>query len=285
MRSLVVHVINMNTQNQLTFWTDSQHQRYFLIPDKQKLSKGRFIISTLTGTEKKVTQAAIANFEIPESAAKEYLENAINQAMMQAKIAVSNLMFVSTPTSAKFPPVSNETPSISNIISSLLGVTSEELQQNPEAAQSAFVNIYTQFQDFLSESISENSTQVESTQARVRHFRETLQAQGININEEIEELPKKLQELFSSANLEEYLQEIIIKLREVTKEIEQSPGGFKQIIDETMKSLSKDVVSEEEKKLQEKKKQDYKQSAKKAIAQSLKFSGFTPFAGGDFTSL
>lgn len=275
----------MNTKNQLTFWTDSKHQRYFLIPEKQKLSRGRFIISTLTGTQKKVTQTAIANFEISESAAKAYLENQIHQAMTQAKIAVSSLILFPTETSEKAPPPSNQTPSVSNIISSILAVTSEELQNNPEAAQSVFVNIYTQFQEFLSESISENSTQVESKQAHLHHLRETLQAQGININEEIEELPKKLQEVFSSANIEEFLQEIVIKLRDLTQEIEQSPGGFEQIIDETIKSLSKDLVSEEEKELEEKKKEDYKQSAENAIAQSLKFSGFTPFAGGNFTSI
>ncbi|RCJ20455.1 hypothetical protein A6S26_26370 [Nostoc sp. ATCC 43529] len=275
----------MNTKNQLIFWTDSKHQRYFLIPENQKLSRGRFIISTLTGTEKKVTQTAIGNFEITESAAKAYLENAISQAMIEAKISVSNLMFVSKSTSKKVPPASNETPSVPDILSSLLAVTSEELQNNPEAAQSAFVNIYTQFKEFLSESISENSTQVESTQAHLHHLRETLQAQGMNISEEMEELPKKLQEVFSSANIEEFLQEIVIKLRDLTEEIEQSPGGFEQIIDETIKSLSQDSFSDEDKEIEEKKKEEYKQSAENAIAQSLKFSVFTPFAGGNFTSI
>ncbi|MDZ8239995.1 MAG: hypothetical protein RMZ69_23055 [Nostoc sp. ChiQUE01a] len=275
----------MNSKDKCSLWTDSKRSRYFLIPDNQKLSRGRFIISTLTGTQKKVTQAGIANFEIPESAAKAYLENAISQAMMEAKISVSNLMFVSTSISKTVSPASNETSLVPDILSSLLAVTSEELQNNPEAAQSAFVNIYTQFQEFLSESILENSTQVESTRSHLHHLREILQAQGINISEEIEELPNKLQEVFSSANIEEYLQEIVIKLRDVTEEIEQSPGGFEQIIDETVKSLSKDLFSEEEKEVDDKKNQDYKQSAENAIAQSLKSRGFTPFAGGNFTSI
>ncbi|MBD2681004.1 MULTISPECIES: hypothetical protein [Nostoc] len=269
----------MNTKNQLTFWTDSKHQRYFLIPENHKLSRGRFIISTLTGTQKKVTQVAIANFEIPESAAKAYLENEIHQAMAQAKIAVSNLMLSSTETSEKSPPESKQTPSVSNILSSLLGDKIEDLQNNPEAAKIAFVNIYTQFQDFLSESISENCTQVESTRSHLHHLRETLQA------EELEELPKKLQEVFSSANMEEYLQEIVIKLRDLTEEIEQSPGGFEQIIDETIKSLSQDSFSDEDKELEEKKKEDYKQSAENAIAQSLKSRGFTTFGGGNFNQI
>ncbi|MFN6518730.1 MAG: hypothetical protein RMY29_030150 [Nostoc sp. CreGUA01] len=275
----------MNNQDKCSLWIDVKRQRYFLIPDNQKLFRGRFIISTLTGTEKKVTQTAIANFEIPESAAKAYLENEIHQAMAQAKIAVSNLMLSSTETSEKSSPASSETTSVSNILSSLLGAKIEDLQNNPEAAQIAFVNIYTQFKEFLGESISDNSTQVESTRSHLHHLREILHAEGINISEEIEELPNKLQEVFSSANIEEFLQEILIRLRDLTEEIEQSPGGFEQIIDETIKSLSKDSFSDEDKELEEKKKQDYKQSAENAIAQSLKFSGFTPFAGGDFTSV
>ncbi len=275
----------MNNQDKCSLWSDSKHQRYFLIPDNQKLSRGHFIISTLTGTQKKVTQTAIANFEIPESAAKAYLENEVHQAMAQAKIAVSNLMLSSTETSEKSSPAFNETPSVSNIISSLLGAKIQDLENNPEAAKIDFVNIYTQLKEFLAESISDNSTQVQSTRSHLHHLREILQVQGINISEEIEELPNKLQEVFSSANMEEYLQEIVIKLRDLTEEIEQSPGGFEQIIDETIKSLSKDSFSDEDKELEEKKKQDYKQSAENAIAQSLKFSGFTPFAGGDFTSV
>ncbi|MBD2609892.1 hypothetical protein H6G94_01140 [Nostoc punctiforme FACHB-252] len=275
----------MSDRNKLSLWSDSNHQRYFLIPDNQKLSRGRFIIYTLTGTQKKVTQTAIANFEISESAAKAYLENEIYQAMAHFKIAVSNLMLSSTESSEKSPPASNETPSVSNILSLLLGAKVEDLQNNPEAATIHFVNIYTQFKEFLGESISENSSQVESTRSHLHHLRETLQTQGINIGEEIEELPKNLQEVFSSANIEEFLQEIVIKLRDLTEEIEQSPGGFEQIIDETIKSLDKDSFSDEDKEIEEKKKEEYKQSAENAIAQSLKLSSFTPFAGGNFTSI
>lgn len=275
----------MTSKDKLSLWTDSKYQRYFLIPDNQKLSRSRFVISTLNGTQKKVTQTAIANFEISESAAKAYLENEIHQAMAQAKIAVSNLILSSTETSEKSPTASKETPSVSNILSSILGAKVEDLQNNPEAAKIAFINIYTHFKEFLGESISENYTQVESTRSHLHDLRETLQAQGINISEEIEVLPNKLQELLSSANIEEFLQEIVIKLRDLTEEIEQSPGGFEQIIDETIKSLSQDSFSDEEKELEEKKKEDYKQSAENAIAQSLKSRGFTTFAGGNFNQI
>jgi hypothetical protein len=272
----------MSGKNQLTFWTDAKRSRYFLIPDNQKLSRGRFIISTLTGTQKKVTQSAIANFEISESEAKVYLQTEMNQAMAQAKTAFSNFMSFSTQTSEKAP--SNPTPSSNqaDIISSLLGVSLEELQNNPEVAQTAFVNIYTDLKEFLSESTSENSPKVEAARSRLGSLRETLQAQGINISEEIEELPDKLQEVLSWANLEGYLEEIVTKLRDLTEQLEQSPDAVGEKIDQTIKSLSKDLFIDEEKQLEEKRKQNYKDSAENAIAQSLKSRGFTSFAGGNF---
>ena len=270
---------------QCSLWTDSKRSRYFLIPEKQKLARGSFVICTLTGIKKKVTQTAIASFEIPETEAKAYLQAEMNQAMAQAKTAFSNLVSFSTGASQEPPsnptPSSEQTSSVSNIISSLLGVTPEELQNNPEAAQTAFVNIYTELKEFVDESTSKNPTQVEAARARVRSLRETLQAQGVNITEDIEELPNKLQEVLSSSKIEGYLQEIVTKLRDLADQIDQSPDAVGQKIDETIQSLSKDLFVDEEKRQEEKRKQDYKQSAQNAIAQSFKSLGLRSFAGGD----
>jgi uncharacterized membrane protein YukC len=278
----------MSSKDKRSLWIDSKRKRYFLIPDNQKLARGNFIICTLTGIEKKVMQTAIAPFEIPESEVKAYLKAEVNQAMQEAKTAFSNLLSFSTQASEQAPsnstPLSHQTPSVPNIISSLLGITPEELQKNPEAAQTAFVNLYTDIKELLGESTEQNPAQVEATRSRVRSLRETLQAQGININEEIEELPVKLQEVLSSAEIEGYLHEIVTKLQDLTNQIDQSPDTVGPKIDETIESLTKDFFVEEEKRLKEKKKQDYKQSAQNAIAQSFKSLGLRSFAGGDFSN-
>ncbi|MBD2248033.1 hypothetical protein [Nostoc sp. FACHB-888] len=267
----------MKPKHKRSLWTDSKRSRYFLIPKNQKLSRGSFIICTLTGTTKKVTQTAIAPFEIPEKEAKAYLKAEMNQAMQEAKTALSNFTSVSTQTL-------EETALTPNIISSFLGITPEELQNNPEAAQTAFVNLYTDLKGLLGESTDQNPAQVEARRSRVRFLRETLQAQAININGEIEELPGKLQETLSSAEIEGYLHEIVAKLRDLTDQIDQSPDTVSQKIDETIESLTKDFFIEEEKRLEEKRKQDYKQSAQDAISQSLRTRGFISFAGGGFNS-
>lgn len=276
----------MLDENQYSLWTDSKKLRYFLIPDNQKLVRGSFVIFTLNGAEKKVTQKAIAPFEIPETEAKTFLQAEMNQAMEQTKIAFSNLMSFSTQVSEEAPsnptPSSNQTSSVSEILSSLLGATPEELLNNPEAAATTFVNIYTELKEFLSESTSKNPNQVEAARARVHSLRETLQAKGINISDDIEELPNKLQEVLSSSNIDGYLEEIVTKLRDFTDQIDQSPDAVGQKIDETIKSLSKELFIDEEKHHEEKKIQEYKASAQDAIAASFKSLGLRSFANNDF---
>lgn len=261
----------MNRENKHSLWTDSKKLRYFLIPDNQKLAKGSFVILTLTGIKKKVTQTAIASFEISETEAKVYLQAQIDLAMTQAKTAFSNLASFSTQISAEIP--SDQTPSVSNIISSLLGINPEELFNNPEATETTFINIYTELKEFLSESTSKNPTQAKAARERIHSLREILQAQGINISEDIDKLPSQLQKILSSSNIEEYLQEIATKLQDLIGEIKQSPDTVVQKIDETIKSLSQDLFIDEEKHQEEKQIQQYRKSAQDAIAASFKSRG------------
>jgi hypothetical protein len=258
----------MNTKTNHTFWTDSKRSRYFLIPNNQKLTRGSFVIHTLTGAQKKVTQRAIAAFEISQNEAKTYLETEINQEIQQAKATFSHL-FSST-------QVAEEPLSIPNIISSLLGITPQELENNPEAAQTAFVNLYTDIKELLSESTEQNPAQVEATRSRVRALRETLQAQVIKF-------PENLSQELSEAKIEEYFPEILAQLQNLTKQIGQANTDTEKI-DQTIETLTKDFFVKEEKAIQDKRKQQYKQSAKDAIAKSFQSRGLRSFAGGDFKS-
>jgi hypothetical protein len=256
----------MNRKDNFLLWTDTKRSRYFLIPEKQKLARGSFVIHTLTGKQKKVTQIAIAPFEISETDAKNYIQTEINQGMQQAKTTFSHLISSSTQTS-------EEVASVPNVICSLLGITPEELENNPEAAQTAFANLYSDLKEFLGASSDKNPAQVETTRSRVRSLRETIQAQALNIN--IEELPKNLQ-----PKVEEYLQEILTQLENLTTQIDTDKDG--QSIDEVIESLTKDFLVKEEKRLAEQRKQNYKQSAQEAIAKSFQSRGLRSFAGGDF---
>lgn len=275
----------MNIEERRSFWIDSTRTRYFIIPDNQEIPFGDFLLCTLNGDEKNVDGTAITSFEITESKAKAYLQAEMNQAVEEAKNAFSNFITFSTKASqesaSKSTPSSDQTQSTQNLISKLIGFTPEELQNNPEAVQTAFLNVYTEFKELLGASTSKNPAEVEAAQSRLHSLRETLSTQGINISEEIEELPKKLQEVLSSSDIEGYLKEIVAKLRDFADQINHSPDAVGQKIDETIHTLSKDLFIDEEKRLEEKRTQQYRQSAQDAIAQSFKSLGIPSFAGGD----
>lgn len=275
----------MNTEDKCTLWNDYTRSRYFLIPGDQALTAGDFILCSLKGDRKNVDSTAIASFEITESEAKAYLQAEMNQAVEEAKNAFSNFIAFSTIASqesaSKSTPSSDQIQSTQNLISKLIGFTPEELHNNPKAAQTAFLSLYTGLKEFVSASTSKNPAEVEAARSRLHSLRETLSTQGINISEEIEELPKKLQEVLSSSNMEGYLKEIVAKLRDLADQINQSPDAVGQKIDETIHSLSKELFIDEEKRLEEKRTQQYRQSAQDAIAQSFKSLGIPSFAGGD----
>ncbi|WP_413167570.1 hypothetical protein ACL6C3_12930 [Capilliphycus salinus ALCB114379] len=272
----------MSSQNKLTLWTDSTRSHYFLIPNDRELPNGDFILFTLNGSEKQVDATALTSFEISESEAKAYLQTEMNQAFEEAKNAFSNFMAFSTQTSQDVSsnptPSSEKSQSAQTLISSLLGVSYEELQNNPETAQTAFQNVYTELKQLLGESTSTNPAKVEEARARMRSWREKLELQGIKVGEEMEELPDQLGEILSSSNLEVYLREIVAKLQDFADQINQSPDTVGEKIDEMIKSISKDLFVDKEKQLEEKRKQQYRKSAQDAIAESFskrKSSSFT----------
>jgi ElaB/YqjD/DUF883 family membrane-anchored ribosome-binding protein len=275
----------MSSQNKLTVWTDSTRSHYFLIPDHQELPSGEFILYNLNGKEKKVDSTALTSFEIPDLEAKAYLQAEMSQALEEAKNAFSNFLELElqTPQEVSLNPIpsSHQHPSDEELISSLFGSPPEELQNNPKAAQATFANFSNELQELLDESSSKSPNRVEAARAGVSALREKLQAQGINVGDEMDELSDKLLEAFSSSKIEDYLQKILAKLRDLADQIEQSPDAVGQKIDETIKSLKKDLFVDQEKRLEEKRKQQYRKSAQDAIAESFRSLGLPSFAGGD----
>ncbi len=266
-------------------YTDYPRSHYFLIPNDQELSSGDFIILTLNGDEKKVDYNALNSFEISEAEANLYLQAEMTQALDEAKNAFSNFLQLELQTSQEVSlnplPSSDKTPSDEELISSLFGTTPEELQNNPKAAQATFVNFSNELQELLDNSSSKSPNRVEAARAGVSALREKLQAQGINVGDEMDELSDKLLEAFSDSKIEDYLQKILAKLRDLADPIDQSPDAVGQKIDETIKSLNKDLFVDQEKRLEEKRKQQYRKSAQDAIAESFRSLGLPSFAGGD----
>jgi uncharacterized membrane-anchored protein YjiN (DUF445 family) len=175
---------------------------------------------------------------------------------------------------------SDQTQSAQNVIATLLGVTPEELQNNPEAAQAAFVKISTKLQEVLGDSTSENTTQIEVARSHLHSLRETLRTQGFDTSEDIEKLPDLLQEVLSSPKIEQYLQEMLTKLQTLADKNDQSPEAIGQTINEIIQALNEELFGEEESRQQQERRQEYKKLADDAIAQSFSKLEIPSFAGG-----
>jgi uncharacterized membrane-anchored protein YjiN (DUF445 family) len=173
-----------------------------------------------------------------------------------------------------------QTQSAQNFIATLLGVTPEELQNNPEAARSAFVKISSKLQEVLGDSTFENSTQIEAARLHLHSLRETLRTQGFDTSEDIEQLPALLQEVLSSPQIEQYLQEMLAKLQALADKNDQSPEAIGQTINEIIQTLNKELFGEEESRQEQERRQEYKKLADDAIAQSFSKMEIPSFADG-----
>jgi uncharacterized membrane-anchored protein YjiN (DUF445 family) len=170
--------------------------------------------------------------------------------------------------------------SAQKLVATLLGVTPEELQNNPETARAAFVKISTNLQEVLGDSTSENSTQIEAARSHLHSLRETVRTQGFDTSEDIEKLPDLLQEVLSSPKIEQCLQEMLAKLQALADKNDQSPEAIGKTINEIIQTLNNELFGEEESRQEQERRQEYKKLADDAIAQSFSKMEIPSFADG-----
>jgi len=271
----------MNVEDKHSLWFDQTKSRYFLIRDKQELPIGDFILYTLTGNEKKVALKEINTFEITAEDAQKHLQAEMKAAMEQAKTAYSNWINFSAQTATKSTSESNlrdnKTQSTQELVAALLGITSEELQTNPEATQTGLLNFFTGLKAIATNATPVDPTQAEAFRNHLSSFSKALQAQGIEGGDVIAQIqPDQLNELIAKVSQDRSLQEMLVKLQQCVSQIDVSKLSLGQSIDEVVKLLSKAEFLDPEARLQAKQQQKYRESAQSAIARSLRAHGITP---------
>jgi len=261
-------------ETQHFLWLDSTQTRYFLIPTRQKLPRGDFILHTIDGEEKKVNATVLTPFEITEEEANTYLQTEIEQVMEQAKNALSNLITssveqgradsISTPSSDQF---------LSNLMAALMGVTPEEVQNNPATAEAGLQNLLSQLKAIIHGSLSEDPAQLEAARDRVRSLQITLKAHSIELGEALEKFPDRLNALQRFSKQTPDLQQTTAKLRELADKIDPSSADKGRSLGEVMaafvQTYQKLFGKEDEAQAEERRQQEYREMADKAIARSL----------------
>lgn len=274
----------MNIKAATSLWIDTTRSQYFLIPDNQEIPSGDFEISAINGSKKKVSLTAIASFEIIESEAKDHLQIETLRGLEKFKKSFLHLIIYSNQDTQS----PKETKTVQNFLAAILGISPQELANNPEAARGNFLNLYSDLEKLL-----DTSTEIDLDRAKNNYeiwlsLQERIKAQGIDIEQLEQELaadlPDTLERLFSSGNVEQLLPQITSKLRELANYLDGSSELTGQKIDQIIADFNQDLFPEKEKKLEKKRKQKYKKSARDAIAQSFSSLNLPSFAGGSLKS-
>jgi hypothetical protein len=153
---------------------------------------------------------------------EKYLQADMNQALETAKNAFGDFM--------QFAAQTFQTSSEPSPVSSVLGINPQELQNKPEIAKETTQNLYTELQELLKEVNLQNSQQVESANSRINSLQETLQTQGIDISEEMEELTHKLQEILVSPGIQKNLPAIFVKMQNLLNNMLETPNCLEEAV-------------------------------------------------------
>jgi hypothetical protein len=261
-------------ETQPSLWIDTTQTRYFLIPDRQKLPNGDFILHNLDGKERNVNPTSLTSFEITEEEANTYLQTEIEQVMEQAKNALSNLITSSVEQGkADLTSTRSSDEFLSNLMAALMDVTPEEVQNNPATAQAGLQNLLRQFKAIILGSLSENPAQLEAVRDRMRSLQVTLKSHSIELGEALEKFPDRLHELQRFSKQTPDLQQTTAKLRELADKIDPSSADKGRSLGEVMaafvQTYQKLFGKEDEAQAEERRQQEYREIADKAIAQSL----------------
>ena len=187
----------MNTEDNCSLWTSSNRSRYFFIPHNQELPNGDFTILTSTGNKKEVAPDALAPFEITEEAAKSHVQAEMSQTLKQAKNGLSNFIAMAAAQAAKGNTSSDTTHSESGakLVAALLDITPQEVCNNLEAAKDQLRQVFaTALGEVIQGVNSQDPAQLEAGRIRMQTLWTTLQSQGFEVDETLEEFPEKLRE-------------------------------------------------------------------------------------------
>ena len=126
----------------------------------------------------------------------------------------------------------------------------------------------------------ELSEEMKSAKELLDSLEESLKYYSSGNTDNLEELNQSIKALFSSLNIEENYEDLSVTLQELWKQSEESSYSIEESLDKLTQILIQ-ALSEDEEALWETRRQEYKQSAKDAIAQSFKALNIPSFSGGD----
>jgi hypothetical protein len=167
-----------------------------------------------------------------------------------------------------------------------LDLTIEKLRHYPDDAKVPVLELFAKLKQVILGFASANGDGTNRIHQDLYALQNQMQEYGISISQLLEvELSEQIQQLLSSAEMQQQVTELSRKLQELAKQPNQDPDVLqRQISDTIIQPLAQKLLVDEDEKFWEQKRQSYKQSARDAIAKSFKSLNLPSFAGGDLNS-
>ena len=245
-------------------------KRYFLIPPTAKLPQGPFMIVDMAGVPVAVSEQAILPYEKTKQEAKTHL---LKQAEAATKIAQQRLEeFQKIETESNPGGESNqEAQSITHLIYLMMGITPEQLKDNPEATKEGIQDVFQGIKTFLEKA--------DLKEHPPREIKKQIEQWEIDLDLNIEDLiqaAKPMAAQMEGIEIPEALQsQVKDLLGGYLNQLDQTDGAvdkFYQQMDKIYHNLYGDI--EKQKKADQQKR--IRKSIKSSIAENLKARGFTP---------
>lgn len=236
----------MNTNK--TLWFDAERTQYYLIPDTQVLPDGDLALHTLMGRECHVEAETVASWLVTQADAETHLSSSAMGLFMNATKTFAGLL------SSLTPPQSQESSAndylTNTVLAKFLGISPEELQNNPHLGQAGLQKIFASLADILADTIAEDPERLDNAREQIKNFRETLATQEVYIHNQIEDLPDKVHAWYTQSANKGVFHQIETLLRNTADKAQHSdpdaPLDIQTLLTELSKGLNHIFSSKEE---------------------------------------
>ncbi len=206
-----------------TLYADPDQTRFFLVPDDAAPPPGGLVLWSLTGSRLEVDPEGIALYEITEEEAKERTRDLLTGYARQATGVLAGLGAMMRQAAEAEPGPPEPVPAQANLAQTL-GLTEEELKNDPEAVMEGLRHIGAGLSQSLADLLSDDPASAEATRERVRALAEAVGVDPDEADTNVDELSSKLREAFLNPEVEAQIRDATRKLEEATADLKRPSG-------------------------------------------------------------
>ena len=209
-----------------TLYSNADNSRFFHIPGSVDLPEGEFTLRSLRGRTMRVHEASVGIFEVPEAVAKEIAGAEMEAIARMAGRFMSGAGSFLRGIASQLPNPQVPRPDIDKqrgIVADALGVTDEQLGNDPQAVIEGVKEIGRGIETLLRDAIAQGVTESEDIEARQQALVNFLKEHmGEDAAITAETLPQKLRDFLTDPQLESGLRKAAEDLKAASQRLRES---------------------------------------------------------------